>query len=409
MPVKHLIKQWRTGKVLQSDEVYVKSVTQALQRLGPNQIMHHGRVHGNTSTNVNRAPSYLLTILWLLRYAIHNKRSFDNFKEFLKDDKFKPPPGLLECSILKIEFFLDYILIPVTDIYIHMLEKNTDLSNILMQHFIAKPEIHWSKLKECLPYALTSTFISIILQNGATPDFLLQNNNTIEIKTFLNKNMTDTKGGKTNVGRSTNLYELFFSSIPGIISRHIKDNWQCILKNFKTADKQMQTKFGEKTTLKNFSFTLPFRESQDEPFVALTLHQYFEKIRTGKVPLKEIIGDTPESENITTTLTPSKRKRNEVNYAEPASGKKAKSDKKTTNNKRYITMKYNDYINYKNTITNKGKQLLEKLKNANSNYTDMCLDLTTITNAANNLFSKLDVAYPEDEEEEDEDIDELEL
>ena len=79
-----------------------------------------------------------------------------------------------------------------------MLEKNTDLSNILLQHFIAKPEIHWSKLKECLPYALTSTFISIILQHGATPDFPLKNNNTIEIKTFLSKNMTDTKGGKTN-------------------------------------------------------------------------------------------------------------------------------------------------------------------------------------------------------------------
>ena len=72
-------------------------------------------------------------------------------------------------------------------------------------------------------------------------------------------------------------------------------------------------------------------------------------------------------------------------------------------------MKYDDYINYKNTITNKGKQLLGKLKKANSNYTDMCLDLTTITNAAKNLFTKLDVAYPEDEEEEDEDIDELEL
>ncbi len=112
------------------------------------------------------------------------------------------------------------------------------------------------------------------------------------------------------------------------MSQHIKDNWQCILKNFKTADKQMQTKFKEKTTLKSFLFTLPFRESQEEPFVALTLHQYFEKIRTGKVPLKEIIGDTPESENITTTLTPSKRKQNEVNYAEPTSEKKAKSDKK---------------------------------------------------------------------------------
>ena len=71
-------------------------------------------------------------------------------------------------------------------------------------------------------------------------------------------------------------------------------------------------------------------------------------------------------------------------------------------------MKYDDYINYKNTITNKGKQLLGNLKNASSNYTDMCLDLTTMTNAANNLFTKLDVAYPE-EEEDDEDIDELEL
>ena len=71
-------------------------------------------------------------------------------------------------------------------------------------------------------------------------------------------------------------------------------------------------------------------------------------------------------------------------------------------------MKYDDYINYKNTITNKGKQLLGNLKNASSNYTDMCLDLTTMTNAANIFFTKLDVAYPE-EEEDDEDIDELEL
>ena len=334
MPVKHLIKQWRTGKVLQSDEVYVKSVTQALQRLGPNQIMHHGRVHGNTSTNVNRAPSYLLTILWLLRYAIHNKKSLDNFKEFLKDDKFKPPPGFVECSILKIDFFFDYILIPVTDIYIHMLEKSTDLSSILLQHFIAKSEIHWSKLKECIPYALTSTFISIILQNGATPDFLVSNDNTKEIKAFLNKKTTDTTDTKdknrpkTNVYKSTDLYELFFSSLPGIISRNIKDNWQCILTNFKKAETQMQTKFGDKTTLKNFLFTLPFRESEDQPFVALTLHQYFAKIRTGNVSLKEIIADTPEYEVTTTTLTPTKRKRNEVNYAEPASEKKAKSDKK---------------------------------------------------------------------------------
>lgn len=408
LPVKHLIKQWRTGKILQNDEQYLKNVTQALQKLGPNQIMHYGRHHASTTTNVNKAPSYLLTILWLLRYAIHNKKSFDNLKEFLKDDNFKPPPGLTECSFLRIEFFFDYILVPVTDIYIHMLEKNTDLKSTLMNHFIAKPEIHWSKLKECVPYALTSTFISIILQNGSNPDFLQKNEYTVDIKNFLNKNAKENDPKKTNLFRSTNLYELFFSSVPGIISRHIKDNWQCILKNFKPSEKQMQTKFGEKTTLRNFSFTLPFRDSEDEPFVALTLQEYFEKIRTGKVPLIELIGDQPETEDVTATLTPSKRKRNEVNYAEPASEKKARSNKNTTENKRNITMTYDDYINYKNTIKNKGRQLLGKLEKANPDYNEMCQDLTTLTTAADNLFQKLDVAYPQEDKDE-QDVEELDL
>jgi len=49
-----------------------------------------------------------------------------------------------------------------------------------------------------------------------------------------------------------NSLKLFFSSVPGIISRHIKDNWQCILKNFNSADKQMQTMFEEKNNFKEF-------------------------------------------------------------------------------------------------------------------------------------------------------------
>jgi hypothetical protein len=36
------------------------------------------------------------------------------------------------------------------------------------------------------------------------------------------------------------------------------------------------------------------------------------------VPLNELIADQQEAEDITATLTPSKRKQNEVNYAEPA-------------------------------------------------------------------------------------------
>jgi hypothetical protein len=178
LPIKHLIKQLRTGKILPNGEQYIKNVTQALQKLGPR------RLHATTTTNVNKAPSYLSTVLWLLRFV----RSFDNFKDFLKDDKFKPPSGLIECSFLTIEFFFDYILVPVTDIYIHMLEENIDLKSTLLNHFIAKPEIHWSKLKECIPFALTSTFITIILENGANPDFLEKNDYTNDIKNFLNKN-----------------------------------------------------------------------------------------------------------------------------------------------------------------------------------------------------------------------------
>jgi hypothetical protein len=128
------------------------------------------------------------------------------------------------------------------------------------------------------------------------------------------------------------------------------------------ADRQKQTMFGKKTSLRNSSFNLPFRDSEDESYVALILQQYFERILTGKVPLNKLIGDEQETEDITATLTPSKRKQNEFNYAEPASEKKARSNKNTADNKRNITMTYDDYINYKNTITNKGKQLLGKLK-----------------------------------------------
>ncbi len=109
LPIKHLIKHLRTGKILPNGEQYIKNVTQAFQKLGPR------RLHATTTTNVNKAPSYLLTVLWLLRFVIHNKRSFDNFKDFLKDDKFMPPSGLIECSFLTIEFFFDYILVPVTE------------------------------------------------------------------------------------------------------------------------------------------------------------------------------------------------------------------------------------------------------------------------------------------------------
>jgi hypothetical protein len=76
----------------------------------------------------------------------------------------------------------------LTTSWYQLLKENIDLKSTLLNHFIAKPEIHWSKLKECIPFALTSTFISIILENGANPDFLEKNDYTNDIKNFLNEN-----------------------------------------------------------------------------------------------------------------------------------------------------------------------------------------------------------------------------
>jgi hypothetical protein len=181
----------------------------------------------------------------------------------------------------------------VTDIALHMLDKNkvTDLKNILLQHFILRTDVHWSKLKECIPYALTSTFIDIILQNGANPDFLEKNDNTIEIKKFLDSNADKTDIKLSNVYRSTNLYELYFSTVPGTITRHMKTNWQYILKDFKWATEQMATMFGVGTTIKNFTIRLPFRNMEEEPYISLTLQDYFKKIRSGKISLTELIRD----------------------------------------------------------------------------------------------------------------------
>ena len=65
-PVKHLIKQWKGGRSLPTQEQYIKVVSDALAKMGPNQCMHYGILLTTTTNNINKAPSYLLTILWLL-------------------------------------------------------------------------------------------------------------------------------------------------------------------------------------------------------------------------------------------------------------------------------------------------------------------------------------------------------
>jgi len=54
-PIKHLIKQWKGGKVLANDKQYHTAVSGALKTLGPTAIMHYGSQHATTQTKVCKA------------------------------------------------------------------------------------------------------------------------------------------------------------------------------------------------------------------------------------------------------------------------------------------------------------------------------------------------------------------
>ncbi len=173
---------------------------------------------------------------------------------------------------------------------------------------------------------MASTFIDIIIKNGQDPDFTVSNDNTMEIKEFLDKNINANNSDKTSFFQSTNLYQLFFSVLPHLIERHVKEEWQYIMKNFKWSTEQSATHFGPDTSLKNFVFNLPIRKGKDGPYVSVTLQDYFESIRSGYVTFKELMGnqkpkDEIEVEGVNTPDT-SKRTRNEVDYKEGDDGKK---------------------------------------------------------------------------------------
>jgi hypothetical protein len=149
-PVKSFLQRWIAGTATlynkaKTTEDYVKITSTALSKMGPRQCLHHGRDHTTTNTNVCQASPYLLTFLWMLHYCIHDKISLHNFITFLSPNKFPPPTGTTECTFLHINFFQDYILIPITDIVVHLIESTTLVSKtrtILLEKFTNDPSVH---------------------------------------------------------------------------------------------------------------------------------------------------------------------------------------------------------------------------------------------------------------------------
>jgi hypothetical protein len=387
---------------LANDEQYHADVSGALKTLGPTAIMHYGSQHHSTQTKVCKAPNLLLTVLWILRYTIHDEQSHENLVKMLAPDTYHPPPGMNECMFQTAEFFYEYILVPVTDITIHMLkdEKSTELKSIIQKYFVLKPEIHWPKLKEFVIYGLASTFIDIIIKNGQNPDFTVSNDNTMEIKEFLDKNIDANNSDKTSFFKSTNLYQLFFSALPHLIERHVKEDWQYIMKNFKWSTEQSATHFGPDTSLKNFVFNLPIKKDKDGPYISVTLLDYFDSIRSGYVTFKELVGNQKSKDDIeveaVNTPDTSKRTRSEVDYKEGDGGKNT-GNKRSAEKKRTIAMETDEYLHLKHTIQFKSGKVLDYIGQQSNSWAEMYKTMNEVTSAATKLFEKLDPAFPDDE------------
>ncbi len=134
--------------------------------------------------------------------------------------------------------------------------------------------------------------IQLILEYRLDTNFKVRNENTIEISTFLN---TDKKSEKKissteTILRALMLYELFFAVLPGIIERNVNEHWKFIFENFIPQAKLLKTKFPANTNIHNFLVHLPLPDN-DGNFKSVDLNQYFEAILTGRVSIKDLIGD----------------------------------------------------------------------------------------------------------------------
>ena len=142
------------------------------------------------------------------------------------------------------------------------------------------------KIAEFVTYSLTSTFIEIILKHKQDVNFKVRNENTMAISDFLKQDKTGEQ--HINLLQATNLYELFFASVPLIIENNVEEQWELIFYNFVKYDDMLQTKWPAGTTMDNFLLHLPFFNDDGTP-EAITMAEYFDKILTGHIRLEDLI------------------------------------------------------------------------------------------------------------------------
>jgi len=104
-PIRQYAAQCSYMSGTKTEDEIIKHFETELLATTPGQCLHYGIKHKYTKSKKIKVPSQLWTFLWMLRYCIHNKESFDNMRKFLAPDTFKTPESMRENPILTVIFF----------------------------------------------------------------------------------------------------------------------------------------------------------------------------------------------------------------------------------------------------------------------------------------------------------------
>jgi len=219
--------------------------------------------------------------LWILCYCIHDTESLKNLKTFLAPDTFTTAETMIECPLLTVNFFSKYILSSVESIVHDIIgNKKEFLCQKIREYYISKHDRKlFPKIQEFVYYSTASEFINIMLHYKENPMFHENNMHTTLVQQMMKQiNPALTKKEEEPFYEATNLYKLFFSSIPLIIKQQHHGHWKLILSKFKKHEQhQNQEFFGSNTTIKNFTLSLPI-QNENGTWEAISSIEYFDNI-----------------------------------------------------------------------------------------------------------------------------------
>jgi hypothetical protein len=159
-------------------------------------------------------------------------------------------------------------------------------------------------------------------------------------------------------------------------------------------DKLLSTKFPTGTKLKNFYLRLPLAVD-DNTIESVTIEKYFEAILTGKISLKDLIGDLQytvgseqdmtEADDDNMILT----EKENVDIEEPVLSERTPKNPDRIN----ITLNEDTYTSLRNKIIRKTHNLHVRIRNNESNYVTLSDELEKIKNLTTSLLEIIDDAY----------------